>query len=220
MPPRPPAPGGQGPFLPTFAMPSTKTFIRGLFLIALPLLAVYLVLSVDDKGPARPPAAQYPAIGVLHTSLQANAPTPRQGRLAPETHARIAIFEEYQKALATVQELPYLVVLFHMHLIEGWDEIITPPEAEKARGIFATRSPYRPNPIGMTIVKLDSVSGGNLFVSGVDMLDGTPVLDIKPYIKSVDCVEEVSDELEHSLGLVHEHEVDTIPRDTIKNPSL
>ena len=75
--------------------------------------------------------------------------------------------------------------LWHFHRVDGYDLTAYPPSDDRPHGVFATRSPRRPNPIGLTVVRLLRRDGPRLFVQGVDMLDGTPVLDIKPYLSSI-----------------------------------
>lgn len=120
-------------------------------------------------------------IGVIHSPFKNTDEIPRQSIYAADTRATIELKEELQPGLYTLDESPYIVVLFYFHQA---DECLLQQRSrhdENLRGVFATRSPRRPNPIGMTIVKLVQVNGNRLEIEGVDMLDGTPVLDIKPY---------------------------------------
>ena len=94
----------------------------------------------------------------------------------------------YEQALESLDQFEYIFVLFHFHEASGWEAIITPPESDHEYGIFATRSPRRPNPIGLSLIKLDSIINNKLFVSGIDAFNNTPVLDIKPFLPSVDYV--------------------------------
>ena len=93
----------------------------------------------------------------------------------------IEIYENYAAGLKDTEGFSHLVVLFAFHLSEGFSLITKPLLDETLRGVFSTRSPHRPNPIGLTVVEVVERQGHILLVRGVDMIDGTPVLDIKPY---------------------------------------
>lgn len=90
-----------------------------------------------------------------------------------------------EEGLRDVEGFSHLYVLWHFHEVDGFDLTAWPPADDRSHGVFATRSPRRPNPIGLTTVELLRREGTRLHVRGVDMLDGTPVLDIKPYLSSV-----------------------------------
>lgn len=121
-------------------------------------------------------------IGVLHTPFQQREGTPRQAVGAREYTATLEIFEEYQEGLKDVEGFSHLVVLFSLHRVERADLTACPPWDDKPHGVFATCSPFRPNPIGLSVVHLEKIEGRFLTIRGVDMLDGSPVVDIKPYI--------------------------------------
>lgn len=145
----------------------------------------------------------YNPIGIYHTSYTPATGAPRQGVLLPETKGIIEIYPEYQEALKDLNLFEYIIVLFHFSEVRGWKPTVNPPAAthEHNYGLFATRSPKRPNPIGLSLVKLEKIEDGKLYVSGVDAFDNTPVLDIKPYLPSVDCVRSYRNELvEKELG--------------------
>ena len=93
----------------------------------------------------------------------------------------------FEQALKDLDEFEYIWVLAWLHLNEGWNVQVIPPRGSKIkRGLFATRAPHRPNPIGLSALKLIGINGRKLKVRGIDLLDGTPVLDIKPYIPYTD----------------------------------
>lgn len=119
-------------------------------------------------------------VGVVHSQCK----TGEQARDADmrESIGEIEIFEEFLQGMSDLKDFSHIVVIFWMHRA-GFDSLKVRPiyHPEKLRGVFATRHPDRPNPIGITIVELLNVRGNRLKVKGVDMLDGTPVLDIKPY---------------------------------------
>lgn len=120
-------------------------------------------------------------IGVIHSPFKVIEEIPRQSIYAVETRAFIEIREDLQEGLYTLSEFPYIIVLFYFHQAEACLLQQCSRHDKNLRGVFATRSPRRPNPIGLTIAKLVEVKGNRLEIEGIDMLDGTPVLDIKPY---------------------------------------
>ncbi len=107
--------------------------------------------------------------------------------LGAEHHAEgvLDILPEYEQGLADVEGFSHLYVLWVFDRAGAPSLIACPPSDHKPHGVFATRSPQRPNPIALTVVTLLGREGAKLFVRGVDMLDGTPILDIKPYLSSV-----------------------------------
>jgi len=98
----------------------------------------------------------------------------------------LAILPEFEVGLTDIEGFSHLVVLWEFDRAHGFELLGTPPSDNRAHGVFATRSPRRPNPIGLTIVELRRREGVELHVRGVDMLDGTPILDIKPLLSSVE----------------------------------
>jgi len=146
---------------------------------------------------------QYTFFGKFYTDYTPTTGAPRQGILLPETKGTIEIYQQYLSALNTLDLFEYIIVLYHFSEVERWEPTVNPPAAshEHNFGLFSTRSPQRPNPIGLSIVKLERIENGILYISGVDALNGTPVLDIKPYLPSVDCPKSVQNELiEKVLG--------------------
>ena len=130
---------------------------------------------------------EYQPIGLCHSDLAPQSGAPRQGALEPGNKGTIEIYKEYTEAMNSLENYQYIIVLYHMHLSGSWHAMVRPPGAERSFGLFATRSPNRPNPIGLGVIKLEKIVGSTLYVSGIDAFDGTPVLDIKPWIPSIDC---------------------------------
>jgi tRNA-Thr(GGU) m(6)t(6)A37 methyltransferase TsaA len=120
-------------------------------------------------------------IGVIRTDFTEPADAPRQGALAPDAKGIVELDPGLAEGLATLDEGSHVVLVFAFHRSAGYELQVTTRRSGRIRGLFATRAPNRPNPIGLTVVKLDRVEGSRLHVSGVDMLDGTPLLDIKPH---------------------------------------
>lgn len=121
---------------------------------------------------------------------------PRQPGLVPEVLTRIVFEPEFRnpEALRGIEGFSHLwlVWVFDRSLRDNWSPTVRPPRlgGNKRVGVFATRSPFRPNPVGLSCVKLAAVDGCDLFVAGADLADGTPILDIKPYLPYSDSVPE------------------------------
>jgi tRNA-Thr(GGU) m(6)t(6)A37 methyltransferase TsaA len=97
----------------------------------------------------------------------------------------LEILSEFEAGLTDIEGFSHLYVLWVFDRSEGFELLGTPPIDDRPHGVFATRSPRRPNPIGLTVVELLSRKGCSLHVRGVDMLDGSPILDLKPYLSSI-----------------------------------
>ena|SRR5271157_2120716 len=102
-----------------------------------------------------------------------------------EAEGVLEIRAEFEPGLADIEGFSHLFVIWAFDRSEGCDLVVTPPSDDQPHGVFATRSPRRPNPIGLTVVELLSREGPRLRVRGIDMLEGTPILDIKPYLSSI-----------------------------------
>jgi tRNA-Thr(GGU) m(6)t(6)A37 methyltransferase TsaA len=126
-------------------------------------------------------------IGIIRSPYRVFQDAPRQGRLS-ETISSIEIFEEYAPGLTHIEQNNYLFVLYWLDRADRTALFATPPGEERARGVFATRSPHRPNPIAIGVVDLLGIDGRRLTVRGLDALDGTPLLDLKPYSPSLDSI--------------------------------
>ena len=121
-------------------------------------------------------------IGVVRSAHTDPSRTPIQPRYAKDIEGRIEIYPEYEEGLTDVEGFSHIVVLFHLHRARSARLMVIPFMDTTPRGVFATRSPSRPNPIGMSVVRLLRREGRVLHIADVDMLDGTPVIDIKPHI--------------------------------------
>jgi len=126
-------------------------------------------------------------LGVIHTPYKRREDIPRQGRLSEEI-CQIEVFPEYQEGLKDIDQCTHLFVLFWLHLGDRERLLATPPTSKGVHGVFATRSPNRPNPIAIDIVRLLEVEGNRLTVKGMDALDGSVLLDIKPYFTDMDSI--------------------------------
>ncbi len=130
-------------------------------------------------------------IGTIHTPFKQAAGTPIQGALSGDTVGEIRVHPSFREGLSDLNGFSHLVLIYTFHKMERCRLKVRPYLDNRDRGIFATRSPCRPNPIGITVVRLIEIDGCRLKVKGVDMLDGTPLLDIKPSIPLFDYRENV-----------------------------
>lgn len=144
----------------------------------------------------------YSPVGRFHSTLSQETGAPRQGILQPQNSGIIEIFSEFSGATRNLEEYEYIIVLYHLNLSESWHTPVQPPGTDRRIGLFASRSPNRPNPIGFGVIRLERIENNKLFVSGIDAFDGTPVLDIKPWIPAIDRPEgEANLGSEKKLGL-------------------
>jgi len=101
----------------------------------------------------------------------------------------VEISPDFIEGLKDLDGFSHIMLIYHFHLSEGYELSVKPFVDDKLRGVFATRAPKRPNPVGISVVKLIKVEGNLLYIENVDIIDGTPLLDIKPYISEVDAHE-------------------------------
>jgi len=125
-------------------------------------------------------------IGIIHTEFKSRGEAPRQGRLGIHNTGWIEMNPELVAGLDKLDEFSHVFLIFNFHQSEGFHLTQITPNYHQQKGVFATRSPHRPNPIGLTVVELEKVEGNKIWFSGADMLDGTPLLDIKPYSAEMD----------------------------------
>jgi len=128
-------------------------------------------------------------IGIVHSPFHTREDTPRQGRFS-DALVTLEILPEFTEGLQDVEQQPHLIVLYWLDRSNRTALKAIPPHTGIEHGVFATRSPDRPNPIGICIVELVRREGNQLFVRGLDALDGTPLLDIKPYSAAIDSVKQ------------------------------
>jgi len=124
-------------------------------------------------------------IGFVSSPYQNTAEIPKGLGAKHEAEGVLKILPEFELGLTDIEGFSHLIVIWEFDRSPGFDLLGTPPSDNRPHGVFATRSPRRPNPIGLTIIELLRREGPLLHVRGVDMLDGTPILDIKPYLSSV-----------------------------------
>jgi tRNA-Thr(GGU) m(6)t(6)A37 methyltransferase TsaA len=124
-------------------------------------------------------------IGFVQSPYKETKEIPKGLGAKHEAEGVLTILPEFEPGLTDIEGFSHLIVLWEFDRSQGFDLLGTPPSDNRPHGVFATRSPRRPNPIGLTIVELLRRDSADLHVSGVDMLDGTPILDIKPLLSSI-----------------------------------
>jgi len=129
---------------------------------------------------------KYKLIGVIHSPFKEPEGTPIQPASAKGTNGIVGIFPEYAEGLKDIEGFSHIILLYHFHLSKGSALIAKPYMDNEMHGIFAMRGPSRPNPIGISVVRLVKVEGNMLHIQDVDIVDGTPLLDVKPYIPEFD----------------------------------
>jgi len=125
------------------------------------------------------------AVGTVHSPYTDRSQVPRGPGARHDADGVLEIDPDLEPGLADIEGFSHLFVLWVFDRADGVSLVSTPPTDDRPHGVFATRSPQRPNPIGLTVVRLLGRKGNRLRVRGVDMLDGTPILDLKPYLSSV-----------------------------------
>ncbi len=156
-------------------------------------------MTAPDTSAA--PHAVFRPIGVLRTPFRTRADCPRNGRqLQPAPECVAQVDPAYQAGLANLGGFSHLILLYWLDRAGPPELVFTPPFDSHPRGVFATRVPARPNPIGLSVVAFDGFAGpGELRVRYLDCIDGTPLLDIKPYLATTDA------EPDATLGWLEPH---------------
>ena len=129
-------------------------------------------------------------IGFVRSPFVDRVSTPRQPAAARGVRGTIELLpgHNFEHALADLDTWDHIWIVFWFHLNAGWRPKVLPPRSTQKRGVFATRSPHRPNPLGLSVLELERVEGLTLHVRDIDLVDGTPILDIKPYVPFTDVV--------------------------------
>lgn len=128
-------------------------------------------------------------IGIIETPFDDLKGMPIQPSGAAKIQGTIVIDKEYEQGLSDLEGFSHIILLYHFHQSKGYDLIVKPFMDDHKRGLFSTRAPRRPNPIGLSIVQLIKREGNRLIIKGIDVLNGTPLLDIKPYVPRFDTKE-------------------------------
>jgi tRNA (adenine37-N6)-methyltransferase len=129
-------------------------------------------------------------VGVVHSPHKEAKGTPIQGVFSEDVEAWVELEDKYVEGLRDLDGFSHAILLYHFHLSDREEIVAKPYLEDQEHGIFAIRGPQRPNRIGFSIVKIKRIKGNRLYFTDVDVLDGTPVLDIKPYVKQFDSRED------------------------------
>ena len=131
----------------------------------------------------------YTPIGTIHSPFRGVEGMPIQPSGAQGVKGTVEVFSEYAAGLKDIDGFSHIILIYHFHLADGYSLETKPFIEEHTHGIFAIRAPRRPNPIGLSVVRLVSIEGSVLNIEDVDIVDGTPLLDIKPYVPGFDSPE-------------------------------
>ena len=125
-------------------------------------------------------------IGVIYSPHLSPQGAPIQPPAAVDVPGQVVVFPEYQAGLQDLSGFSHLYLIYHFHLCHSYSLKVTPFLDDTQRGVFATRAPARPNPIGLSVVRLERIEDNTLFILDVDVVNGTPLLDLKPYVEVFD----------------------------------
>jgi len=129
---------------------------------------------------------RYKPIGIIHSPFSEVDGMPIQSSGALRIKGTVEVFTEYCAGLKDIDGFSHIILVYHFHLSKGYALEVKPFLEEETHGIFAVRAPARPNPIGISVVRLVRVEDNILHIEDVDIVDGTPLLDIKPYVPDFD----------------------------------
>jgi tRNA-Thr(GGU) m(6)t(6)A37 methyltransferase TsaA len=124
-------------------------------------------------------------IGIIHSPYQSRREAPRQG-YGREEICQVELFQEFEEGLKDIERFSHIILIYWFHKSKGYSLTVTPSWDSKPHGLFTSRSPDRPCPLGLSVVELVARQGNVLNVKGLDAIDGTPLLDIKPYFPTID----------------------------------
>jgi len=133
----------------------------------------------------------YTPIGIVHSPFKEPRGVPIQPSDRRRVTGRVEVLPEYSAALSDLDGFSHIILIFHMHLVSGYELQVVPFLDDVKRGLFSTRAPRRPNPVGLSVVKLERVESCTLHVSNLDIVDGTPLLDIKPHVPHFERTENI-----------------------------
>ncbi|MCD6090724.1 MAG: tRNA (N6-threonylcarbamoyladenosine(37)-N6)-methyltransferase TrmO [Bacteroidales bacterium] len=128
----------------------------------------------------------YKPIGIIHSPFKEQKGTPIQASASVDTEGRVEVFSQFREGLMDLENFSHIFLIYHFHLSKKASLKVKPFMDEYIHGIFAIRGPSRPNPIGISIVRLNKIENNILYIKDIDILDGTPLLDIKPYVPEFD----------------------------------
>ncbi|MBO8130877.1 MAG: tRNA (N6-threonylcarbamoyladenosine(37)-N6)-methyltransferase TrmO [Candidatus Marinimicrobia bacterium] len=128
----------------------------------------------------------YNPIGIVHSPFKEPKGVPIQSGVAKGLKGRVEVFLEFVDGLDSLEGFSHIILIYHFHLSKKFSLKVKPFMDDEEHGVFSTRAPSRPNSIGLSIVRLLKIEGNILHIQGVDIVDGTPLLDIKPYVPEFD----------------------------------
>jgi tRNA-Thr(GGU) m(6)t(6)A37 methyltransferase TsaA len=129
---------------------------------------------------------EYQQIGIIHSPFHEAEGMPIQPTAATGIQGTVEVFPEFAQGLRDLDGFSHIILIYHFHRSDGFTLLVTPFMDSVQRGVFATRAPKRPNTIGLSVVRLNKLHNRTLHIENVDILDGTPLLDVKPYVSEFD----------------------------------
>ncbi len=129
---------------------------------------------------------EYKPIGFIYSPFKEPKGVPIQSSVAKGVEGKIIILPEYQNGLKDIEGFSHIILIYHFHMAKFKGLMVKPYMDNKTHGVFATRAPSRPNPIGLSVVRLIKRENNILFIEDVDIIDNTPLLDIKPFVPEFD----------------------------------
>jgi tRNA-Thr(GGU) m(6)t(6)A37 methyltransferase TsaA len=129
---------------------------------------------------------RYKPIGIIHSPLRKSQSVPIQSVASKGIEGSVEVAREYVEGLKDIEGFSHIILIYHFHLSKDYSLIVKPYLDENLHGVFSTRAPSRPNPIGISIVRLTKVEDNIMHIQDLDIIDGTPLLDIKPYVPKFD----------------------------------
>lgn len=132
----------------------------------------------------------YKPIGIIYSPFKVIEGVPVQPAGAEGIGGRVKVYSKYADGLLDLDRFSHIILVYHFHLSKGYSLKVVPFLHDTEQGIFATRAPKRPNHIGISVVRIDKIEGNSIDVTNIDIVDGTPLLDIKPYVSIFDNVKD------------------------------
>lgn len=133
---------------------------------------------------------EYEPIGIIRSPFKELEGMPIQPVGAKGIKGEVHVKNKFREGLDDLERFSHIILIYHFHLSHGYSLKVIPYLDNKERGLFSTRAPKRPNPIGLSVVQLEKIVGNIIYISNIDVLDGTPLLDIKPYIPQIETEEQ------------------------------